>query len=439
MRGLFTLRVNFAIAFLGAFFLIFLIRLTALLPSQYYFSFSKLVAGDRGPFMVDPPSVTGAKLCDLLRANNISPETLQSSAVDCRVVREETEKTRGGQKFSAEAVDRIYAVALQSDTAIRDVIGKQLRVFSLAPLASQELEEAVSRSRTVNDAFENLRLAYNRQLENAFLQPLSDAYGKQLPNINPMERSAPTEMQFQMSDAEAGKIRAGNETFRARFNEAKNSIVLKPIQKSTVDSILNDSASSWDVPRSLSKFYVDQIEDVSRTKLREEFVAQQLEPVERKEARQLIFRQISTAGLNDYLISVGVRLLPVIVFGFFMGLIFGARELHSIALAAALAAFLLSWPLILMWDKLVSYQWQDQRPLFTLFYAVYILSFFVTARMSGLWGAGLRNLFVSDSTADGDDGVATVTSKEVLINIVAGLATNGLVYAWNVLLPLAGA
>ena len=97
MRSLFAFRVNFAITFLGAFLLMFLIRLTGLLPSQYYFSFSKLVAGDRGPFLVDPPSVTGAKLCELLRANGISPETMQSTSVDCRLVRKKKKRDARGQ------------------------------------------------------------------------------------------------------------------------------------------------------------------------------------------------------------------------------------------------------------------------------------------------------------------------------------------------------
>ncbi len=439
MHGLFAFRVNFAITFLGAFLLIFLIRLTALLPSQYYFSFSKLVAGDRGPFMIDPPSVTGAKLCELLRANHISAETLRSTSVDCRLVRE-GDKKQDGPRLSTEAIDRIYSVALQSDTVVRDILHQRLRAFSFIPIAKEELDEIINRSNTINDAFDGVDSTYSRQLESAFAQPLSEAYQKQLPNINPDLPSEPKEAKMRISVANAEKVRASNAAFLSRFDDARHGISLKPIQKSNVDEIIKTSGG-WSVPSELSKFYVDQIETAAKAKLRDEFAAHQIAPVDRKEARQLIFRQISSAGLNDYLISVGVRLLPVVVFGFVLGLMFGASELPSIGLAAAFTAFLLSWPLILMWDKLVGYQWQAQRPLFLFFYAVYVLSFFVTARMSGLWGAGLRNLVapVSAEASESEKDMMTVTGKEVMINILAGIATNGLLYAWNVLLPLAAA
>src|SRR5262245_54105715 len=175
--------------------------------------------------------------------------------------------------------------------------------------------------------------------------------------------------------------------------------------------------------------------------LREAFAAHEIAPKARQEARQLMFRQISTAGLGEYLIAVAVRLLPVIVFGLVLGFIFGRTELASIGLAAAVTAFLLSWPLMLMWEKLVGYQWQAQRPLFMLFYTVYIFSFFVTARMSAVWGAGLRNV-VSPLPLGGSIGqseAAVVTSREVVINILAGIITNAVVYGWNVLLPLTAA
>jgi len=443
MRSLFAFRVNFAITFLGAFLLMFLIRLTALLPSQYYFSFSKLVAGDRGPFLVDPPSVTGAKLCELLRANGISPETMQSTSVDCRLVREQEEKRSRGPKFSAAAIDRIYGVALQSDAAVRDVLHRQLRAFSLKSPTDDELGEIIDRSKTVNDALEGLRSAYGRVFENTFLRPLGEAYKRQLSDVSPDSDvvGEPKEVELAIAPEDAEKIRTSNAAFVARFNNTKPEIALKPIQKSGVDEIVKDASGAWDLPNSLAKFYTAQIGNVANMQLRDAFAAHEIAPKEKEEARQLMFRRISVAGLGEYLIAVAIRLLPVVVFGVVLGFIFGRRELASIGLAAAVTAFLLSWPLILMWEKLVGYQWQAQRSLFMLFYTVYIFSFFVTARMSAVWGAGLRNLVsplpLQGSIGQGETGV--VTSREVVINILAGVITNAVVYGWNVLLPLMAA
>ena len=326
---------------------------------------------------------------------------------------------------------------------MRDVLHRQLRAFSLKSPTDDELGEIIDKSKTVNDAFEGLRTAYGGVFENTFARPLGEAYKRQLSDVSPDSDTVgePKEVDLAIAPDDAEKIRKSNESFIARFNNTKPGIALKPIQKSRVDEIVNDASGAWDLPNSLARFYADQIGNVANMQLREAFAAHEIAPKEKKEARQLMFRQISAAGLGEYVIAVAFRLLPVIVFGLVLGFIFGRIELASIGLSAAVTAFLLSWPLILMWEKLVGYQWQGQRSLFMLFYTAYIFSFFITARMSAVWGAGLRNM-VSPLPLAGSIGqgeTVVVTSREVVINILAGIITNAVVYGWNVLLPLTAA
>ncbi|MGE0626540.1 MAG: hypothetical protein AB7O43_01850, partial [Hyphomicrobiaceae bacterium] len=83
VRYLLGFRANVAILFFGAFAVMALIKLTAYLPGKYYFSFSKLFAGASEPFVVDPPSVTGAKLCALMSRHNLSSSDI-GQHVDCK-------------------------------------------------------------------------------------------------------------------------------------------------------------------------------------------------------------------------------------------------------------------------------------------------------------------------------------------------------------------
>src|SRR5437588_5539727 len=66
-------RVSVPIVLAGAALIIALVRLTALLPEKYYFRFSTLVGSDRSPFIVEPPGVTYARLCDIVRKRHVDP------------------------------------------------------------------------------------------------------------------------------------------------------------------------------------------------------------------------------------------------------------------------------------------------------------------------------------------------------------------------------
>ncbi len=437
---LMKLRVNFVIVFLGAFALMFLIKLTSLLPSQYYFSFSKLIASDRGPFIVDPPSVTGAKLCELLRKNNISTDQIGTGTVDCRAVFEERAKQTNTATLAPEAQDRIYGIVLRQDAGFRAAVQQRLGGFALTPLTNEQLDTMLAESRTASEAYDKVFRNYEQQLSDAFRLPVATAFNKLLGPIlrtKSGEEESAEAPSLQLSAAEADKIRAAHQVFLESFAQQVRQISLSPIRKSTVDEFMSRSDARWALPDNLAGYYGGQIKPVLQYNLKDAFQKQNIALIDQKQARATIFREMAAAGLHDYLAAVGVRLLPVILFGLVFGFVFGRAEFTSTSLAAAMTAFLLSWPLILMWEQLVTGPWQSQRQLFIVFYAVYVLSFFFTARMAAVFGAWMRQRTMPDtgSIEAGGSLLARVSAREILVNIAVGLICNGAVYTWNVAMP----
>src|SRR5438270_10511522 len=108
-------KVNFVLLFGGALAIILLIKTTTLLlPAKYYFNFTKLVGGDSEPLLVDPPSVTGAKLCEVMARFAIPAGTF-TRPVSCTANHENS--------LSAAQIDQLYSIALRSDQAVRAAFG----------------------------------------------------------------------------------------------------------------------------------------------------------------------------------------------------------------------------------------------------------------------------------------------------------------------------
>src|SRR5262249_13529621 len=111
-------RGNFLVAFIAAALIIFLIKITPLLlPAKFYFSFAKLVGYNSEPFIVDPPGVTGEKLCALFKKYDIQDEGF--GHVDCNLNYEEKGRSAHAGEFTLQDKDKVYTLALQSDPQIR--------------------------------------------------------------------------------------------------------------------------------------------------------------------------------------------------------------------------------------------------------------------------------------------------------------------------------
>jgi hypothetical protein len=214
-----------------------------------------------------------------------------------------------------------------------------------------------------------------------------------------------------------------------------------PIRKSSIDAILADTFMRSDLSERIKGYYLSRMLTALRGVMVSTFRAHQLAPGGKMDRdRSLMFSEINKFSYIDYVVSVLVRLAPVLIFGIVAGILFGPSELFSISFAGGFAAFLLTWPLMLMWDTLVSSSWVNKKELFFAFYAAYIVSFFLVARCGAILGIWLRSIVglarLPESAQEKIDTGIRMTWREVVVNIMGAGVINILVYAWNVTLPL---
>jgi hypothetical protein len=432
------LRVNFVIAFGGALAIIFLIKaISAFLPTAYYFNFSKLMSGNAEPLIIESPSVTGKKLCEILDRYDI-PRDSFSRPISCT--------PEFDYAFTPEQIDKIYGIALKSDQAIRDAYASVLKGAVLTPLSDDEIRNILSESKSVGSGYKAIFQAYATQLEEVAKQPTA-VVNALYAGLVPEEKEKQPEGR---ASTEPGVKGGMTEELRRRIVQASQNVAtalsgevlsqsIPMIKKSAVDDIIKTAQTTGDgMGLRISYYYSDgttaKLTEVMSREFKKLGIAAGWE-VDQK----ALFNEINRFSWKNYVISILLRLTPVFLFAMALGWALGRSELLSIALAGGLAAFLLSWPLMLLWDRVVQTSWNDAKLFFFGLYAVYIVSFFVTARSAallGIWVRELRIAGLATQTAQGSVQGIRVTWRELAFNVVLAVAVNGAVYAYNLFLPL---
>ena len=451
LQFLFGLRANVAIAFFGAFAILVLIKLTALLPGKYYFSFSKLYAGASEPFIVDPPSVSAARLCQLMAKHNVTSGDLGRS-VDC------TAKLVGGSKsyrygadlFEKSEIDKIYSIALGIDNQVRSALSATGTNPVIQPLSDEEFEKILSSEKTIGDIYRRLLLHYEFQIGNHFNAAITNGLTPAFSSVQAIEtpsasssaeHSTNPDFKGLTADEIAAARKAHGEFLAALSTENLGSLA-EPLTKSSVDQIIAKAYGASAIASGVTAHYTASINQAAGELLRAKFTEAGIKPIEPKDAKELIFAELVKDGLANYIVATIVRLLPVLVFGIVLGFLFGRQELFSTSFAGAMAAFLLTWPIMLMWDRVVQSSWHDQKEMFLIFYCIYIISFFLTARVGALIGIRMSEGApqpVQQAMAEGSQGLASLKGTswaELVGNIVIGIISNGAVAAWNVIIPI---
>jgi hypothetical protein len=431
-----ALKVNFALVFLGAPLIILLIKASSmLLPPKYYFSFSRLVVGASEPFIVDPPGVTARKLCEVMERRTIPRETYRN----LKYCTDDYEFS-----VSREDLDRIYGVALTSDPSIRKAFRDTAAQIPIQQLSDADVKRIAAESPSVGRAIEAIIDYYSNELAKLRRGPSSDDAIAVLykrgtggePGEEPEQPEQPAK-KGSLSDDVINHIVQAHESFRAELTSANLAKRIVPIKKSAIDEMIQKSEGTGNIGFKIAQYYTDQLNDGV-----EETISLGFARFGFENERKTIFDEINNFSWKNYLLSVLLRLTPVFLFGLLAGMLAGREELFSISLAGGLAAFLLSWPLMLMWERLVQSSWTDKRTLFFTFYAVYIVSFYLTARSAGMLGAWLREqkiAVVPDPSGLARGAAIRVKWREVAISIALAAVINGIVYSWNVFIPLAGA
>lgn len=217
------------------------------------------------------------------------------------------------------------------------------------------------------------------------------------------------------------------------------SAAINPITKSEVDKAIKESYGWYGVGNSVAQYYKRSLsDDFVHKVLTEQFKNAGLVIHTADEQRRMIFAEINKFSWFTYVVSILIRLTPVVLFGIAAGYFLGRKEVLSIGISGALAAFLLSWPLMLMWDHLVQSTWQDKKTTFIAFYAAYIVAFFLTARASALLGAKLRQQThgVEPDLSGQPSQDFKIDWSKVTTNLAGAAILNLLVFGANMIIPL---
>ena len=100
------------------------------------------------------------------------------------------------------------------------------------------------------------------------------------------------------------------------------------------------------------------------------------------DARQLeITEQIIEAGQFNFWIALLLKMVPPFLVGYFLFFVWKEEAMLAVPTGAALTAFLLSWPVVLLWEQAVYGVWDRQRYLFIVLYLAYILLYYHLARL----------------------------------------------------------
>jgi len=105
------------------------------------------------------------------------------------------------------------------------------------------------------------------------------------------------------------------------------------------------------------------------------------QPIDR-DARQLeISEQIIAAGQFNFWIAFLLKMTPPFLVGYFLFFVWKEDAILAVPTGAAFTAFLLCWPVILLWEQAVYGVWDKQRYLFIVLYLAYILLYYHLARL----------------------------------------------------------
>jgi hypothetical protein len=239
---------------------------------------------------------------------------------------------------------------------------------------------------------------------------------------------------------EIAGIKAAHQRFAAGLAGLDFGRQYKPISVTDIETLLGSIYSAGGVPRDFAGFYIDQNEPIVKAALRSEFEATNIDLSDAAEVRQQILSQASQTGIFSYIVGALARVLPIFAVALLFGAYFGRREVFSISVGAGPLAFLLVWPILLLWDTVVQSQWAEYKPLFIGIYLLYVVAFFAVAHSGSLIGAALsRSLGIRktlDETTAAIDTSGRIHSREILASLISSGIFSFLAFSLNLIVPL---
>ena len=261
-----SLRVNFSVVFLGAFVILGLTRFTSLLPTKYYFSFSKLMAAEKEPFLVESPTISGGKLCDLLQRYKIDKREFHFQ-VNCAWDIEETREQNVIEpaKLRPEIIDNIYRTVLNNDQIVRKKIDKVIKKYEISAMSDADIKNMTDNDSSSSSVYLSLIQNYSDQIKSDIEKAIAEFSRESLENVfNPeSENEAPQDTtlseeatpkdgavseeasenededyKLKLDPEEVNRVLDANHSFSKDINANLKMISVPKVTKVTIDNIL---------------------------------------------------------------------------------------------------------------------------------------------------------------------------------------------------------
>lgn len=247
-------RVNLAIVVLGAATVIGLIKLTSLLPEKYYFRFSVLVSSQSSPFIVQPPGVTYAKLCDLIRSNQLERRTF-SADMEC------SQQQTSDPSYGTKNADAIYRVAFSIDEEVRTLFERSTAVYAPQPVPDEELQQAIGYASNIGAGVENIEGKYRVQATEAFEGLFRHHFASRFESLPESEepQADSEERKFGISEAGRQLLRDAHLRVVPEITRPLSSIRLSPMTKSELDELTKWAYSRDAVIGAVASYYAKQV------------------------------------------------------------------------------------------------------------------------------------------------------------------------------------
>jgi hypothetical protein len=449
------LRVNLIILILGPILILGAVKfLNGVLPKRFYFSLSSLAKGSDEPFIIDTPTVNGQRLCELLKKYGVASDDvgkyIDQRTNKCSEVYAAARGKSPGKQVSKDLKDKIYRAAFASDREAAKLLQADVNAIIRTGLSDGELQRIFDEATSVSDAYTKIVAFYTAQFsslndeQTQLTQFLKQKYGNLIPQADAQD-GAPRQTSEGGEDAETPKlsadqidlIKSAHAEFLANFLKADYLASRKGVDASDIDQIISDFSGFGDLTWDMRKFYTDELSTDIDDALRAAFQKHSLLILSNDTVRTAILTDVYRSNLSDYVIAGLLRIFPVFAVAAMLGIYFGRTEVLSISLAGGLTALSLVWPIVLLWDTVVQGKWHDYKPMFLSIYAVYVLTFFVTARAGALAGSAMASrLGIWQKPAVDGEKTEPVYLAELAVNLIASVIFSVLVMALNLIVPL---
>lgn len=200
--------------------------------------------------------------------------------------------------------------------------------------------------------------------------------------------------------------------------------------------IVRNAGSADNLSSGLASYYAAQFRSRSH-----DFVQKSLAdagfPVREIAAAQSRFKgRLILSNLPTYTVAAFLRFTIVfaVVFGISC-LLLGRYDMRSFAIGGAVAGILLTWPVVSLWDVVVTDNFKPMRWWFLGIYAIYITAFYFTAKAATLGAVRLRQSngrFVQAASVAAN-GV-NVSARELVGNLFVAISLNAFTFGGKLLL-----